>query len=472
VMDAVGSNIRIDSRDGAVLRILPRLHEEVNEEWISDKTRHVWGGLKNTRLDRPYLRDAKGKLKPVSWNDAFEAVAERLKGVDGSRVAGIAGDLCDVESIMALKDLLANIGSPHMECRQDGAKFDPDVPCGYRFNTTIAGIEQADAVLLIGTNPRHEAAILNTRILKNRRENRIPVGVIGPRPDLNYAYEHLGTGTDTLQDMLDGKHSFADVLDKAKNPILILGTGAVRRDDGLAVQALARAVAEKFDMVREDWNGYNFLHLAAARMGALAVGFVPNRDRGGLDLDGIIAATKKKKDGIDILYALGADEIPYDKIGKETFVIYQGHHGDAGAAHADVIFPGAAYTEKNGIYVNLEGRVQIGRRAVFPPGEAREDWRILRALSAHIGFPLPYDTPAQLRERLIRQNDMFDHIDQIVAAPWTVFAEDAGTVKKLPFRLPVENFYQTCPVSRASETMRQCTEILLKKMVEKKEVNG
>ncbi|TNE27998.1 MAG: NADH-quinone oxidoreductase subunit G [Alphaproteobacteria bacterium] len=469
-LDAVGSNIRIDCRGNQIMRVLPRLHEDVNEEWISDKTRHACDGLRVNRLDRPYVRDAKGKLKPASWTDAFETVAERLKGVDGRKIAAVTGDLCDVESMMALKDLMTGLGSPHLECRQDGAKFDPYQVCGYGFNTTIAGVEEADAILLIGTNPRWEAAMLNARIHKNWRAKNTKIGLIGPHANLNYEYTHLGTGSDALEDLLNGKHSFASILEKAEKPMLILGMGAVRRDDGLGVHAMARAVAEKFGMVRDDWNGFNLLHLAAARMGALSIGFVPDQARGGLDMDGIIAASKKGD--IEVLYALGADELPYDRLGKKTFVIYQGHHGDVGAARADVIFPGAAYTEKSGLYVNLEGRVQTARKAAFPPGDAREDWTILRALSSHMGYPLPYDHPAELRARLIQENEIFDHIDQIPHAAWKNFAADAGDVKKLPFRLPVANFYKTCPVSRASVTMQECTDAFVDKTMEKKRANA
>lgn len=470
VMDAVGSNIRVDTRGNEVMRILPRLHEDVNEEWISDKTRHIGDGLKTSRLDQPYVKNARGKLKPATWDEAFEAIAERMKGVDGKRVAGIVGDLCDAESIMSLRDLLQSIGSPHMECRQEGAKFDPYTSAGYRFNTGIAGVEEADAILLIGTNPRWEAAMLNARIFKNWRDKKTPIGVIGPHIGLNYPYTHIGTGTDTLQDLIKGQHSFADVLKNAKKPMVILGTGATMRNDGLAIHALARQLAETFDMVTDEWNGFNLLHLSASRMAALELGFVPNAENGGLDLDGILEASKKGQ--LDVLYLLGADEAPLDKLGKDTFVIYQGHHGDRGAAHADVVLPGAAYTEKNGTYVNMEGRVQIARKAAFPPGEAREDWTILRALSAHMGRPLPYDNLAQLRRRLVQRNAMFDQIDVVEPVAWKDFARDAGDVQKLPFRLPIANFYQTNAISRASQTMHECTDAFVNKAAKKKKVNG
>ena len=470
VTDAVGSNIRVDTRGNEVMRILPRLHEEVNEEWISDKTRHICDGLKTARLDQPYMKNSKGKLKPASWDDVFETISERIKASDGTRIAGIVGDLCDAESMMALKDLLKSVGSPHMECRQDGAKFDPYVSAGYRFNSTIAGVEDADAIVLIGTNPRWEAAMLNARIFKNWRDSKTKIAIIGPRADLNYPYEHLGTGADTLVDLVAGKHSFSETLKTAKKPLIILGNGATIRQDGLAIHKLARQLAEKFGAIQEDWNGFNLLHAAAARMGALEIGFVPNRDNNGYDLDGIIAASKGGK--LDLLYLLGADDIPFEKLGAKTFVVYQGHHGDAGAAYADIVLPGAAYTEKNGTYINVEGRVQLARKAAFPPGQAKEDWTILRALSAHMGRPLPYDNLVQLRRRLIQQNDIFEQIDDVVPAPWEKFAKEAGQIQKLPFRLPIANFYQTDPISRASKTMQDCTDVFINKTVEKKKVNG
>ena len=452
VLDAVGSSIRVDSRGREVLRVLPRLHEQVNEEWISDKARFAYDGLTKQRLDRPYLR-RDGKLRPVSWAEAFTAIAERIRDVPGNRIAAIAGDLMDVEAMFALKELMGALESPHLDCRQDGAKVDPTVRAGYLFNTSIAGVEQADACLLIGTNPRWEAPLINARLRKRYLQGGFKVGVIGPQSDLTYATESLGAGPETLAKIADGRHPFAEVLKQAKQPMLILGMGALARPDGAAVLALARRVAEACGMIREDWNGFNMLHTAAARVGGLELGFVPGP--GGRDVDGILDGAGKGE--IEIVYLLGADEIDMSRLG-DAFVIYQGHHGDAGAHRADVILPGAAYTEKNGTYVNTEGRVQQSRRAVFPPGDAREDWTIIRALSETLGRKLPYDNLAQLRQRLFEFNQRFQRLDAIEPASWGSFGGE-GAVDGAAFRTPIENFYMTDPISRASETMAACTQI-------------
>src|SRR5262249_18376592 len=322
---------------------------------------------------------------PSTWQEAFAAVAARLRGVSGARIAAIAGDLADVEAMLALKDLMAALGSPNIDCRQDGAAIDPRVRAGDLFNTTISGIDQADACLLIGTNPRWEAPIINARIRKRWLTGKLRVGQIGPQLDLTYTHEHLGAGPQTLHEVAEGRHSFAEALRAAKKPMLILGIGALQRADGAAVLHLARHVAETFNMVQPDWNGFNVLQTAAARVGGLDVGFVP--DSGGRDIGRIIEGTHKGE--IEVVYLLSADEIAGSHFGK-AFVIYQGHHGDAGAHRADVILPGAAYTEKNATYVNTEGRVQQTALAAFPPGDAREDWTIIRALSAAIGQRLPY----------------------------------------------------------------------------------
>ncbi|MFN3934159.1 MAG: NADH-quinone oxidoreductase subunit NuoG, partial [Parvibaculum sp.] len=375
VMDAVGSNIRVDARGAEVMRILPRLNDEVNEEWISDKTRFVWDGLKTQRLDTPYVRE-NGKLRPASWDEAFAAIAAKLNGAKPESVAAIAGDLACAESMKALKDLFAALGSPNIDCRQDGAKLDASHRASYIFNATIAGIEDADAILLIGTNPRIEAPIVNARILKRTRMGGVKVGVVGPRADLSYDYDYLGAGPQSLKDL----GGFADVLKNAQRPLIVVGQGALARADGAAVLAEAIALAKSVGAVSGEWNGFSVLHTAAARVGGLDLGFVPGA--GGRDVAGILDGASKGE--ISFVYLLGADEIDMAKLGS-AFVVYQGTHGDAGAHRADVILPGAAYTEKPATWVNTEGRVQLGRRAVFPPGQAREDWAILRALSAVIG---------------------------------------------------------------------------------------
>ncbi|WP_193370546.1 NADH-quinone oxidoreductase subunit NuoG [Pelagibius marinus] len=456
VLDAVGSNIRVDTRGREVMRVLPRLHEEINEEWINDKTRHACDGLSRQRLDRPYLRNQSGRLEAVSWDVAFKAIAKRLSGLSGDKIAALAGDLCDAESMLALKDLMAGLGSPNLDCRQDGAKIDASCRAGYIFNSSIAGIESADAILIVGSNPRWEAAMVNARLRKRVLQGGVKLGLIGQQVDLTYSYDYLGAGPESLSEIAEGKGAFAKVLEKAERPMIILGMGALARADGAAVLAAARKIAERSGMVSDTWNGFNVLHTAAARVGGLDLGFLPGE--GGRDTDAILAGCE---DGaIEALFLLGADELDMGRLGeagKGPFVIYQGHHGDAGAHRADVILPGAAYTEKNATYVNTEGRVQLARLAAFPPGEAREDWTILRALSEVIGKRLPYDSLGELRQRLIETNPVFAAVDQVGAAAWGSFGTE-GQMEASPFVSPVGVFYMTDPISRASETMAQCVE--------------
>ncbi len=450
VMDAVGSAIRIDTRGAEVMRVLPRLNEAVNEEWIADKTRFACDGLRRQRLDQPYVR-TDGTLRPASWTEAFAAIRERLEGRSGARMAAIAGDLADAEAMFALKALMTALGSPHLDCRQDGARLDPRVRGAYLFNTTIAGIEGADACLLIGTNPRHEAPIINARMRKRWLRGGFSVGAIGRAVDLTYRSAWLGEGPRTLEEIASGRHAFAATLKAAKNPMLILGQGALARADGARVLGLARRIAEGSGLVREGWNGFNVLHAAASRVGGLDLGFVPAA--GGRDVAGILDGAGKGE--IDVVYLLGADEIDMTRLGR-AFVIYQGHHGDRGAHRADVVLPGAAYTEKDATYVNTEGRPQRTRLAAFPPGDAREDWTILRALSQALRHTLPFDTLEQLRGRMAEARPVFAGVDAIGAAPWGAFGED-GPVDSAPFAYPIENYYMTDPVSRCSETMARCT---------------
>jgi NADH-quinone oxidoreductase subunit G len=457
VMDAIGSNIRVDARGREVMRVLPRLHEDINEEWISDKTRHACDGLRRQRLDRPYVRGADGKLAPATWSEAFQAIASRLSGLAGERLAAIAGDQADAEAMKALKDLMAALGSANLDCRQDGAKLDAGCRAGYLFNSTIAGIEQADAVLLVGSNPRWEAPLVNTRLRKRYLRGGLKVGQIGEAVDLTYDVDYLGAGPETLQQLAQGQGAFAETLRAAERPALILGMGALARGDGAAVLALGRQLAESCGMIGEDWKGFNVLHTAAARVGGLDLGFLPGTQGGGRDLAGILDGAEAGE--IEAVYLLGADEIDMARLGR-AFVIYQGHHGDAGAHRADVILPGAAYTEKNATYVNTEGRVQLARLAAFPPGQAREDWTILRALSGVLGKTLAYDNLGELRQRLIQDNPVFAAVDQIEPAAWGAFGE-VGTLDSEPLASPIRNFYMTDPISRASETMAECTAALI-----------
>jgi NADH-quinone oxidoreductase subunit G len=445
VLDAVGANIRIDTRGPEVLRILPRLNEDVNEEWLGDKSRFAVDGLKRRRLDSCWVR-RDGKLHKTTWPEAFDAIAGKLRGLDGSRIGAVAGNLADAESMFALKELFTALGSPNLECRQDGAAADAARRDFYIFNTSIAGIEESDALLLIGTNPRHEAPLINARIRKRTQSGRFPIAAIGAPADLTYKVEWLGDAPSLLA---DGSLAFLQVLRDAKKPMVIVGQGALARPDGASVLAAAWKLAESVGALLPDWHGFNVLHTAAARVGALDLGFL-----GGKPLPDMLGG------GVDLLWLLGADEFDTAKIGATTFVVYQGHHGDRGAARADVILPGAAYTEKNGTYVNTEGRVQRSLLATYPPGEAREDWKIVRAFSERVGKKLPYDSIEGLRARLEQANPVFARLDilpRFGISDTTGPAGDVAALGSAPFAPFVQNYYQTDPISRASPTMAECT---------------
>ena len=450
VMDAMGSNIRIDARGSQVMRVLPRLNEDINEEWISDKTRYAIDGLRRQRLDQPYLRGEDGRLHTASWDQAFGAIVAKMKKVKPAEMAAIAGDQVDAEAMFALKSLFDKLGSPNIDCRQDGAKLAAKPRASYLFNTTIAGIDDADAILIVGSNPRLEAAVMNARIRRNYLYNRTPIALIGPEADLTYPVDHLGTDISVLEQLATGKHKFAKTLKKAKRPMLILGMGALSRADGQAVMALARQIAEDTGMVTDGWNGFNVLHTAASRVAGLDIGFVPGK--GGKDVAAMLKAAAKGE--MELVWLLGADELDMSAL-SDSFVIYQGHHGDAGATAADVILPGAAYTEKDGLYVNFEGRVQMARRATFPPGEAKEDWAIIRALSERLNKTLPFDNVGAVREGLMAAAPSFQTLDEIVPAKWAKFGR-AGKLSKEKVSAGLSQFHMTCAVSRSSETMAAC----------------
>jgi len=451
VMDGVGSAIRVDTRGREVMRILPRLNEAVNEEWISDKTRHIVDGLRTQRLDRPYIRE-NGQLRAASWQQAFAAIAAKISRTDGKRIGAIAGDLAAVDEMFALKELLAKFGSANLAV-QGGDAFDSRAGrASYIFNPTISGIDQADALLIVGSNPRKEAAVLNARIRKRWRTGQLRVGVVGARPDLTYSYGYVGAGTESLGDLAAGKHSFADVLKNAEKPIVLVGIDAFARHDGAAVLAQAAKLALDIGAVKDGWNGFAVLQNTASRVGALDIGFTAGA--GGLN-----AAQMNTFGTLDVLFLLGADEV---KVPDGAFVVYIGTHGDAGAHRADVILPGAAYTEKSGIFVNTEGRAQMANRAGFPPGEAKEDWAIIRALSDVLAKKLPYDSLAALRQAIFKAVPHLMRLDQIEAgnaADLKTLAGRSGEVEKLPFKASTEDFYLTNPIARASAVMAECSRL-------------
>ncbi|HWA21652.1 MAG TPA: NADH-quinone oxidoreductase subunit NuoG [Caulobacterales bacterium] len=444
VMDALGSAIRLDARNQEVMRCLPRVNEDINEEWISDKTRHAVDGLRRQRLDRPYVR-TNGKLRPVTWPDALQRTAEALKK-DPAKIGAIAGDLACAESMKATLDLMRSLGVASTDCRPDGAKIGGGPRQSYLFNSTIAGIDQADAILLVGVNPRWEAAVMNARIRKAWLRGA-RVGVIGERRDLSFKYEYLGQGPKALT----APHAFLDALQGAAKPMVIVGAGALARKDGPQILRAAAGLAKAGD----GWNGFNVLHTAAARVAGLDMGFLPGP--GGLDAAGMIEAAQFGR--IETLFLLGVDEIDLPPPGAST-VIYLGSHGDRGAHRADIVLPGAAYAEKHATWVNTEGRVQYGERAVFPKGEAREDWTIVRALSAQLSKTLPYDDLAALRAKMIEDHPTFGHVNY---APGGLDALDlasvgeAGAVSDEPFVGAIQDFFLTNPIARASQTMAECS---------------
>jgi NADH-quinone oxidoreductase subunit G len=447
VMDALGSAIRIDTRGREVMRILPRLNEDVNEEWISDKTRHVVDGLRTQRLDQPYIRE-NGRLRPATWQEAFAAVAAEVKAAEPAAIGAIAGELAGAEEMFALKDLISRLGSANIDARQDGSALDPAWGrASYLFNATIAGIDKADALLIVGANPRREGPVLNARIRKRWRAGPFPVGLIGEKADLTYAYDYLGAGPETLAALAQSK--FAEVLKTAERPLILVGSGALARPDGAVIAALAAKVALEYGAVKDGWNGFSVLHSAASRVAALDLGLTPGQ--------GGKTAAQMAGGGVEVLFLLGADEI---EVKPGPFVVYIGTHGDRGAHRADVILPGAAYPEKSALYVNTEGRVQLANRAGFPPGEAREDWAILRALSDTLGHRLPYNSLGQLRHALTAAHPAFLRLGEIApgaASDIEKLAQAGGAPDKAPFVAAVADFYLTNPIARASAVMAECS---------------
>ncbi|MGE4322089.1 MAG: NADH-quinone oxidoreductase subunit NuoG [Sphingobium sp.] len=435
VMDAVGTNIRLDSRGRQVLRAVPRINDDVNEEWASDKTRHVVDGLVRKRLDRPYVR-RDGTLVPASWDEAFAAIAAVEHG--GS-VAALAGDMLDCETMFAGKALVEALGGTMLEGRQTGLAYDVSSLSAVNFNTTLAGIETADVILLVGTNLRWEAPLVNTRIRKAVKKGARIFG-IGPQVDLTYKVEWLGKDAAVLAGLPE---AVIEAFGKAERPAMIVGGGVLARD---GAHGDTLALVDTLGLVKDGWNGYNVLHFAAARMGGLMLGYAVG---GGVKA---VAAARPR-----LLFSLGADEVDYSAF-ADSFKVYVGHHGDKGAHAADVILPGAAYTEKAGTYVNLEGRVQRGEKAVFAPGDAREDWSILRALSEAMGVTLPFDSFAALRDAMFAAVPAFA-VEGVVDYGWSMPVLPTGATGELAS--PIKDFYLTNAICRASPTMQQCSAELI-----------
>ncbi|RAN34857.1 NADH-quinone oxidoreductase subunit NuoG [Hyphomonas pacifica] len=453
VMDAMGASIRVDAKGDGVMRILPETNEEINEEWLSDKSRFVWDGLARQRLDKPYIRE-NGRLRAANWGEAFAAVKEALS-VSSDKIGVVAGDLIEVEQAKAALDLFRALGVKSTDCRPAGAKYGTDgVRERYILNGTLAGVEEADMLLLIGTNPRVEAAVWNARIRKTWLWADLKVGRIGEAADLTYDHEWLGQGADALTNIRDT--DFGKALASAERPMIVIGEGALCGEDGEAVLASALKLANEVGAIKDDWAGFGILHTAAGRVGALDVGFVPAE--GGADTAAILSG------GMKTVVLLGADEVDLSGLGDST-VIYVGSHGDAGAARADIILPSAAYTEMAATYVNTEGRVQMTSRAVQPKGEAREGWAIFRALSDVMGKTLPYDTADALRGVLRGAEGESTVFSGLGFAPGVRGIEAlkqpmtsaSTTLTSVSFGAVVDDFYMTNPIARASKTMAECS---------------
>lgn len=456
VMDALGSHIRVDTAYLAVQRILPRLKEEINEEWLGDKTRFACDGLKRQRLDTPYRRTSQGRLEPCTWEEAFDLIAEKVDKTSGNRMAALTGDLVDTESQMVLLDLMRALGSPHTDCRQDGAVADPQCRASYVFNSGLAGVDTADFCLLVNTRLRLEAPLLAARLRRRYGAGGLTLASLGGKLDARQALtmpvEDLGDTPQVIEALLSGSHKLVPQLKKALKPMIIIGQEALTRRDSEVILGKLRLFAEKYNLIKEGWCGFNVLQKGAARVGGLDVGFVP----GDAGWDTSLILQGAERGDLDLVYLLGADEIDMTAL-KKTFVIYQGHHGDQGAHHADVILPGAAYTEKSATYVNTEGRVQRTRRALAPPGDAREDWRILSALAQRVGVPqASYATVEALRDRMVRSKGVFSSLDRLGQNSWGSFGEPDGDLSQEPFTFSQSSYYMTDVISRSSETMAAC----------------
>lgn len=451
VMDALGSNIRIDSRSLEVMRILPKTNDDINEEWLSDKARFSYDGLKTQRIDRPYIKIGK-RLIPTSFHDVFKNIQSKLNSVEGNEVGAIAGTLSDCESLYALKQFMIAIGSHNFDYNQYNYEIDHTNRGNYLFNTTITNIDEADLCLLVGANPREVAPVLNARIGRMQRSGKMYVARIGTADDQTYKINELGANTSVMSEILEGTHEFSEILKNAKNPMIIIGDGVLPRKDSIAIQTMLHKISEKYNIIRDDWNGFNILHNHASTVGALELGFTPQNK--GKSAQKMIEDANKGI--IKILFLMGADELNIEKP-EGCFVIYIGHHGDNGANIADAILPAAAYTEKDAIYINLEGRAQLARMAVEPPFEAKPEWKLITDLAEMLGYDLGFHTIESIRQELVK------HVPSI-AALGSVIKSDVGFKKndkkllKSPIQKIACNFYMTDPISRASVTMAKCTE--------------
>ena len=451
VMDAVCSNIRVDSRGLEVMRILPRLNEEINEEWISDKARFCYDGLKYQRLDKPYVK-RDGKLVVADFDEAYANIVEKAKSLSGNQIAALSGPLSSAEEIFALKGLMKKLGSDNIDCRLNGEKINAFDRASYLFNTTIAGIEEADACLLIGVNPRKDAPILNSRIRKRFLSKKLKIAAIGVNADLTYDYDNLGDDALALQNVLDGESRFSRILEQSEKPMLILGSDLLARKDGALILNYAKKIAEKYGLVKGDWNGFNFLAKSTGLVNGLEVGFVPSAAK--VDVKSILDKAESGEIKAVFLHCVD-EEIDFTKL-RDSFVIYIGSHGDEGAHHADVILPACAFSEKEATYVNLEGRPQMTSRAVFAQGEAVEDWQIILELGQNLGVDLGYKNLIELRKELAAAYPIFANLDKISKAELVKSENISGQLLEEKLLTKDYNFYLTNVIARASRTLNKC----------------
>ena len=455
VMDAVGSNIRIDTKGNKVMRVLPRNNDEVNEEWISDKTRFFWDGLSLQRIDKPYLRE-NGKLRQVSWKKAIDVASDKLLNTNPKKIASITGDLVSIESIYSIKKLMDSIKSPNTECRQDGSKINGGRE-KWLFNSKLSGIDVSDGCLLIGTNPRIEAALINSRIVRKSKEKNYSIGLLGNKSELNYNYDYLGDDPSIINDLIDNKSPFCEKLSEMNKPIMIIGQGALKGDEGEDYLNLCIELANNYNFLKNDWNGFNVLHTAASRPGAMEIGFLPGER--GKDLDQIIDGYKKGD--ISTLFLLGADEI---EISEKTdcFVIYQGHHGDKGANIADLILPSPSFNEQNGLFINTEGRIQESIRATFPIGEAKEDWEIISLISKKMGLENIDNSFEDLRSSLFQSFPHLADIDMCLSGEKLPEKIERKDIKQHVFKNSLNNFWLSNSITRSSRLMCERNNISVK----------
>ncbi len=454
IFDGLGSAIEIGSKDGKVLRVLPRLNEDINEEWLADKSRFAIDGLSNQRLDSPYKRDLKGKLVACSWEEAFKVLAENFKGLKSEEIAALVGDQACLESIVSLKDLMTEFNVTNIDCRPLLSSLPTDTKnrSGWLFNPTISGIEKADSLLIIGSQPRYEAALLDARIRKSWIANGLKIARIGGGDNASYPIEELGNNVNVIEQIYKNKHSYNNILDKSNKPLFLIGENLLNRKDGEGILGRIREIAKKYNSFSDKWNGLAILHSSASRVGALEVGFVPGNK--GFNTKDIIDGVASNH--IKLLWLLGVDDINLNKK-PNTFVVYQGHHGDKGAEIADLILPGSAYTEKDATYLNTEGRVQRTNAAVSPPGDAKEDWKIIRAFSAFVDKVLPYDNISELRKRLANINKLLVIENSLIKGSVTDIGDTSTKLAKNLITPKNINYFMTCPISRASETMAKCS---------------